>query len=122
MHRSTLVPPALYDVLAENGVSPTIISACQRGATVDTTWYHQVVEVDGKMYDSLGEFSTEIIRDRLKVHKSSNFELKYKSERREGCYEEEDFQGVYDFLLKEFRKTATKLVALEEVAPAPSMG
>lgn len=95
-----------------------MIAACYRGATVDSTWYHQVVEVDGKMYDSLGDFSTEIIRDRLKVHKASKFELKYQPESRDGCYDEDDFQGVYDFLVKEIRKTANKLTALEQGLPA----
>jgi hypothetical protein len=112
---------ALYDVLAENGFSPSMVTACYRGATVETTWYHAVVEVEGKMYDSLGEFSTEIMRDRLKIRKSTPYELKYEPEPREDCYDELDYQGVYDFLVKEFRKTAKKLKALEDETPAFGM-
>ncbi|MBY3155199.1 hypothetical protein HFO56_23030 [Rhizobium laguerreae] len=76
---------ALYDVLAENGFSPSLVTAFYRGATVARTWYHQVVEVDGRMYDSLGEFSTEIMRARLKVRPTSTYELKYAPESRDGC-------------------------------------
>lgn len=112
---------ALYDVLVENGFLPSLVTASYRGVTVERTWYHAVVEVDGKMYDSLGEFSTQIMRDRLKIHKSTSYELKYEPDRREGCYDEDDFQGVYDFLVKEFRKTAKKLKALDEEAPALGM-
>jgi hypothetical protein len=112
---------ALYDVLAENGFAPSMVTACYRGVSVDSTWYHQVVKVDGKMYDSLGEFSTRIMRDRLKVRQSTAYELEYQPDRREGCYDEDDFQGVYDFLAKEFRKTAKKLKTLEEDVPVFGM-
>lgn len=112
---------ALYDVLAENGFSPSMVTACYRGATIETTWYHAVVEVNGKMYDSLGEFSTEIVRNRLKVHKSSDFDLRYEPEPRADCYDEFDYQGVYDFLIEQFRKTAKKLKAVEEETPVFGM-
>jgi hypothetical protein len=109
---------ALYDVLEENGFSPSLVTACYRGATVETTWYHLVVEVEGKMYDSLGEFSTEIMRDRLKVHPKVRYELKYTLEIRDDCYDEDDFGGVYEFLVKEFRKTAKKLSGTQVSATA----
>ena len=112
---------ALYDVLSENGFSPSMVTACYRGATSQSNWYHAVVEVDGKMYDSLGEFSTEIMRQRAKVGKNSSYELKYEPEPREDCFDALDFQGVYDFLLNEFRKTAKKLITLEEDTPAFGM-
>jgi hypothetical protein len=112
---------ALYDVLAENGFAPSMVTACYRGATVETTWYHAVVEVDGKMYDSLGEFSTEIMRQRIKAGKNSAYELKYEPEPREDCYDAFDHQGVYDFLVKEFRKTAAKLKTLEDEVPVFAM-
>jgi hypothetical protein len=112
---------ALYDVLAENGFSPSLVTACYRGVSVDRTWYHQVVEVEGKMYDSLGEFSTDIVRARLKIHPKVDYQLAYTPERREGCYDDDDFQLVYEFLLKELRKAAKKLQPVEDVTPAFGM-
>ncbi|MCS4088577.1 hypothetical protein [Rhizobium sp. BK176] len=113
---------ALYDVLEENGYSPSLVNASYRGATIERTWHHLVVEVDGTMYDSLGEFSTEIMRARSKIHPTVSYELKYSPEIRDDCYDEDDFGGVYEFLVKEFRKTAKKLNVLEEKAvPALAM-
>lgn len=100
---------ALHDVLSDNGLFPSLIEVSYRGSTVERTWYHQVVEVDGKMYDSLGEFSTDIIRKRLKIHPSVAYPLGYKPDRREGCYDEEELGEVYDFVHLELTKAAKKL-------------
>lgn len=102
---------ALYDVLFENGFDVNLFVVAYRGATVDSTWYHLVVEHDGIYYDSLGEFSTDIMRTRLKVRSSTQYELTFKREPRPGCYEEEDYAVLYDFLLDEFRRAARKLKA-----------
>lgn len=108
---------ALYDVLEENGFSPSLVNASHRGVTIERTWHHLVVEVDGAMYDSLGEFSTEIMRARSKIHPKVSYEIKYAPEIRDDCYDEDDFGGVYEFLVKEFRKTAKKLNGNDVVAP-----
>lgn len=102
---------ALYDVLSEEGFLPKMIAVCHLGATIAGTWYHQVVAVDGKMYDSLGEFSTEILRKRLKIHPSCAYELTYANDRRQGCYHEDDFQDIYEFLVTELRRAARRLTA-----------
>lgn len=107
---------ALFDVLEENGFSPSLVTANYRGATSETTWYHLVVEIDGTMYDSFGEFSTDIMRKRVKA--ISTYELRYTPETREDCYDEDDFGGVYEFLVKEFRKTAKKMNGLRASVPA----
>ncbi|MCZ7861428.1 hypothetical protein O9X98_08460 [Agrobacterium salinitolerans] len=113
---------ALYDVLFENGFDVNLFVAGYRGATVDSTWYHLVVEHDGVYYDSLGEFSTEIMRTRLKVRPSTQWELTFTPEPRPGCYEEEDYEMLYDFLLDEFRKAARKLKATPaSTLPNPRM-
>lgn len=103
---------ALHDVLVENGLTPKLVVAGHLSFSSRNTWYHQVVEQDGVFYDSLGEFSTEIIRKRLKIHPSVKFELEFKPDQRDGCYDEEDYAELYMFLVKAFRKAALKLHAL----------
>lgn len=99
---------ALHDVLIENGLDVTLSVACHKGATHHHTWYHLVVEHEGTYYDSLGEFSSEIIRKRLKIHPSVDFHLTFQSETRPGCYEEEDYDVLFDFFVEAFRKAAAK--------------
>lgn len=109
---------ALYDVLAENGFDVNLFVAGYRGVSADNTWYHLVVEHDGTYYDSLGEFSTDIMRKRLKIHPRTQYELTFKPEPRPGCYEEEDFELLYDFLADEFRKAARKLKSASANTPS----
>jgi hypothetical protein len=100
---------ALYDVLAEDGLDVNLFTVGYRGVSIDNTWYHLVVEHAGTYYDSLGEFSVDIMRKRLKIHPLVEYKLTFTPERRSGCYEEEDFGVLYDFLVHEFRKAARKL-------------
>jgi hypothetical protein len=109
---------ALYDVLVEYDFDVNLVVAGYRGVTTERTWYHLVIEHDGTYYDSLGEFSTEIMRQRLKIHPRSEYALSFKPEPRLGCYEEEDYELLYDFLVAEFRKAARKLEAASVSAPA----
>jgi hypothetical protein len=111
---------ALYDVLEENGFSPSMVNASHRGVTIEMTWHHLVVEVEGTMYDSLGEFSTDIMRTRSKIHPTVSYELKYSPEIRDDCFED-DFADLYDFLVKEIRKAAKKLTKAQAAAPALAM-
>lgn len=101
---------ALYDVLTEKGLEAGLAVACHKGWSRDGTWYHSVVEHDGRYYDSLGEFNLDILRKRLKIHPSVGFDLEFEPDRRDGHFEEEDF-GIYEFLLKAFRKAAAGLSA-----------
>lgn len=104
---------ALYDALAENGVKATLAVACRKGYRSDRTWYHLVVAHGGRYYDSLGEFSSEILRKRLKIHPSVQFELEFKREPRDGCYEEADHDALHSFLLHAFRRAVNKMNALQ---------
>nr|WP_250808173.1 hypothetical protein [Neorhizobium tomejilense] len=100
---------ALYDVLLENGFSPSLVTVGYRAGGLRNTWYHSVVKCDDVMYDSLGEFSTEIIRARLRIHPSVMYELTFTPDYREGCYDEEDYSVLYEFLVDELRKSAKRL-------------
>ncbi|ARM91146.1 hypothetical protein RHEC894_PC00111 (plasmid) [Rhizobium sp. CIAT894] len=102
---------ALHDVLAENGVETNLAVACRKGYRSDRTWYHLVVEHNGQYYDSLGEFSSDILRKRLRIHHSVQFELEFKQEPRDGCYEEADYDMLHSFLLHAFRRAASKINA-----------
>lgn len=114
---------ALYDVLNENGLSPRMVCVGYRGATADSSWYHAVVSVNGVMYDSLGEFSEDIHKARNKIGPKSGYKLTFQRDTRNGCYDEEDYGVLYEFLVKELRKAARKLDATPKVeacaAPTP---
>ena len=100
---------ALHDVLAENGVETNLMVASRKGYRSDRTWYHLVVEQGGRYYDSMGEFGSEILRKRLKIHPTVQFELEFMPESRDGCYEEADYDVLHEFLLRAFRRAAAKL-------------
>ena len=100
---------ALYDVLMENGFEPSLVCVGYRGASVERSWYHSVVSVDGVMYDSLGEFSADIHRARIKVKDPANYVLTFEPDGRFGCYDEDDYDVLYEFLVTEFRKAAKRL-------------
>ncbi len=61
------------------------------------------------MYDSMGEFSTQIVRDRLKIHSSVNYHLEYKSEPRDECFDQDDYGVLFEFFVRELRKALLKL-------------
>lgn len=94
---------ALYDVLCEQGIACKMVTVTPRGLL---PWAHAVVEVDGRYYDSMGEFSADIYRARAKVHKTVKFELVYQDDVRADCYEE-DFEELYAFFLKALRKAVS---------------
>lgn len=100
---------ALYDVLMENGYSPSLRTAAHKSTTPENNWYHLVVEVDGKMYDSMGEFSTDIILKRLKINPKREYEIKYIPEPREECFDAEDYGILYDFLFQQITNAFKKL-------------
>jgi hypothetical protein len=104
---------ALYDALAENGVETNPAVACRKGYHSDRTWYHLVVEHGGRYYDSLGEFSSEILRKRLKIHPAVQFDLEFKLEPRDGCYEEADYDALHSFLLHAFRRAVNEMNSLK---------
>lgn len=110
---------ALHDVLIENGLDVTLSVACHKGATYQHIWYHLVVQHGGTYYDSLGEFSKEIIRKRLKIHPSVDFPLTFEPETRPGCYEEDDYEALFEFFAGAFRKAAAKLPNDDRFHKAP---
>lgn len=89
---------ALYDVLSARGIACQIVTAIQKGR-----WAHALVEVDGRYYDSLGEFSTLIYRQRTKVHPSVSQDLIYQPDSRAECYEPE-FDVMHAFYVKMLQK------------------
>lgn len=92
---------ALYDVLVENGIACTIVTAVQRKPV---SWAHSVVQVEGKLFDSMGEFSTDIYRERARIHPSVTLEIEYVSDVRNQCYES-DYDELHRFLVKRLSKS-----------------
>ncbi|RMM39198.1 hypothetical protein QO021_28345 (plasmid) [Pseudomonas amygdali pv. lachrymans] len=93
---------ALYDFLSERGIPRKIVTAVKKGFQA---WAHSVIEVDGRFFDSLGEFSVSIYRDRARIHPSVSLDISYVPDTRDDCYEEE-FIEMYNFYLKMLTKAA----------------
>ncbi len=99
----TVFAAALYDLLCSRGISCNMVTAVKHGFS---SWAHAVVEVDGRYYDSMGEFSTSIYRARARIHPSVNLDISYQPDVREDCYEEE-FVELYNFYQKMLDKAAS---------------
>lgn len=97
----TVFAAALYDFLQSQKIPCSM--AYVQSATYGEHWAHVLVEVDGKFYDSMGEFSTEIYRIRAKIHPTVTVRLKFRKYFREDCYEPE-FHELYLFYLKKIQK------------------
>lgn len=110
----TVFAAALHDVLVENGVQAKVAVASRKGVTASGTWHHSVVESGGRYFDSMGEFSREILRKRLKIHPKVEFVVEIGPDRREGLYEAEDYEGLYEFMVKALRKAVPTSVPAAE--------
>jgi hypothetical protein len=97
----TVFAAALYDVLASQGIPCHMVSVYRKEGN---HWGHLVVAAFGRMYDSLGEFSTDIYRARAKVHPAVALDLVYEKDVRSDCYES-DFEDLYAFYFKALRKS-----------------
>lgn len=97
----TVFAAALFDVLAAREIPCKMVCAVNKDGMHG--WAHLVVEVDGRFYDSLGEFSTAIYRTRAKIHPSVSMAIKYRKDSRSDCYEPE-FVELYIFYVKALKK------------------
>lgn len=97
----TVFAAALYDVLSAQGIQCGMVTVVPiKGLN---NWAHAVVEVAGRYYDSMGEFSASIYRVRAKVHPAVNFELDYRADSRCECYEPE-FGELHTFFIRALNK------------------
>lgn len=103
----TVFAAALYDVLSEQGLPCRLMTASCKGIS---PWAHSVVELDGHYFDSMGEFSLDIYRQRAKIHPSVALVVEYTPDTREDCFDEEDFTGLHEFLVGALRKAAGPLI------------
>lgn len=92
---------ALYDVLSGQGIQCRMVTVVPDGLS---KWAHAVVEVAGRYYDSMGEFSADIYRDRARIHPSVQFSLTYQTDSRCDCYEPE-FDELHAFFMKALNKS-----------------
>lgn len=97
----TAFAAALYDVLSAQGIACQMVTALKSGVA---PWAHAVIEVAGRYYDSMGEFSADIYRSRAKIHPKVTFEITYQPDYREDCYEAE-FDELHAFFVKALNKT-----------------
>lgn len=91
---------ALYDVLSAQGIQCQMMTVVPIGLS---KWAHAVVEVAGRYFDSMGEFSTDIYRARAKIRPTVTFELDYRDDSRVECYEPE-FDELHAFFIKALNK------------------
>lgn len=98
---------ALFDILVACEIPCQMICAVNKEGI--NGWAHLVVEVDGRYYDSLGEFSTAIYRERAKIHPSVSVTIKFRKDFRSDCYEPE-FDEMYIFYVKALKKLMTATI------------
>lgn len=103
----TVFAAALYDALSVQGIPCQLVAAVNKEGRA---WAHEVVEVDEKYYDSLGEFSTAIYRARAKIHPSVTVKIEYKKDVRSECYEPE-FNEMHAFYVKALKKAICEAMA-----------
>lgn len=96
----TVFAAALYDVLSAQGIQCGIVTVIPNGLD---KWAHTVVEVAGRYYDSMGEFSASIYRARARIHPSVKFEFAYRADSRCECYEPE-FDELHAFFVRALNK------------------
>lgn len=106
---------ALYDVLTTQRITCQMICAVKKSFGA---WAHMVVEVDGRYYDSIGEFSTDIYRARAKIHPKVSLDITYQSDSRDDCFEE-DLDEMYVFYFKMLSKALCQARASD---PAETVG
>lgn len=107
---------ALYDVLSAHGISCQMVTAVK---TQGHAWAHAVVEVAGRYYDSMGEFSTSIYRARAKIHPTVSLDIRFQPDSRCECYEQE-FDEMHAFYAKMLNKALRGSVAVKGAKPNPS--
>lgn len=103
----SLFAAALYDVLSAQGIPCRMVTAVKNQGNA---WAHAIVEVAGRYYDSMGEFSTSIYRARAKIHPTVTLEISYRRDSRIECYEPE-FDELHAFYVKVLNKTMCGPVA-----------
>lgn len=97
METCAVFAAALYDVLSAQGVACEMVTASPVGAGI-SSWSHAVVAVDGRYFDSMGEFSTDIYRKREGIHPSVSMDIRYQVDHRAECFEP-DFEDLYTFFV-----------------------
>jgi len=102
---------ALYDVLSAQGIPCQIVTAVKRQGHA---WAHLIVEVAGRYYDSMGEFSTSIYRARAKIHPTVSLDIAYQHDVRIDCYESE-FDELHSFYVSVLNKAILRSVAAKPV-------
>ncbi|SPK77198.1 conserved protein of unknown function (plasmid) [Cupriavidus taiwanensis] len=102
---------ALYDVLSAHGIPCQLVTAVNKWGTA---WAHAVVEVAGRYYDSMGEFSTSIYRARAKIHPTVSLDIGFQPDSRSDCYEPE-LDELRDFYAKMLDKAMSASVAVQGV-------
>jgi hypothetical protein len=96
---------ALYDVLSDQGMHCNMVTAVKNGSG---PWAHALVEVAGRYYDSMGEFSTCIYRARVKIHPTVTLDIAFQPDSRVDCYESE-YDELHDFYVTTLSKAVCGL-------------
>lgn len=97
---------ALYDALSRREIPCRMVTAVKRGSG---GWAHSIVEVAGRYYDSMGEFSTSIYRDRARIHPSVTLTIDFEPDNRDQCFDPE-FDELHAFYVKMLQKSMQRAV------------
>lgn len=96
----TVFAAALFDALTCLGFNCDVFTAELKGR-----WAHSLVMCEGRYYDSMGEFSTQIYKNRMKIHLAVNIEITYTADKREWC-DIDEFDLLYKFYVKKILDSA----------------
>jgi len=104
---------ALYDALKARDIPCSVYTvAFTRAFSRMPEWYHGVVKVAGKYYDSLGEFSCDIIRTRNRIHPKVTFDLSFTKDIRDGFFNDE-YADLHEHYLKFLAKAMNAAPSIE---------
>lgn len=102
---------ALFDLLGERGVAAQLrCVAFHLSGSSRANWFHCVVEVDGRLYDSMGAFDHEIVRARQGIHPKVESRIVVKPDDRACCYDPELCE-LHEFYLFELRRAMDRALA-----------
>lgn len=113
---------ALFDALETRKIPCSMVTAT-KASSGRTDWHHAVVEVGGRYYDSMGEFTPDIYRTRAKIHPTVEIDITFRPDDR-SCAFEDDMAEMYAFYLEKLSKALDAVPELDlhpatPIGPAP---
>ena len=102
---------ALFDALQSRGIVCSMVTASSHFLG-QADWYHAVVGVGGRYFDSLGEFSEEIYRARARIRPKVTIDIRFRLDAR-SCAFEDDMAEMHAYYLTALNKAFDAAIEIE---------